>query len=210
MYGLIETIIFISIIYLHLAKKKSHSISAYVVQSCAVASLLLIRSIEYASWELAAIAIVMAVVKCVGTPYMFLRYTQKTANLMSTTYLNVPFTLIVLVLIIAFCGSDIVAPLAAVLPEIPQLPMMLVSTILVSIWLLIDRKDSFSQVFGVLSLENSIVTWSFFLGITQSFIVEAALVFDIGVWVLIGIVFIKLLYETHGVIDVTELSELKS
>lgn len=89
------------------------------------------------------------------------------------------------------------------------LPMMLVSSIIMSIVILINRKGTLSQIIGILSLENTVVAFGFFLGQTQTLLIEIGILFNIVVWIVIATVFIELVYQQLGSVEVTGLNKLK-
>lgn len=195
---------------MHVVKKESYLVLLYVIQSLALVGLLAIDSIMQSSWQLGVVALVVFSIKCVFAPYFFYRFVRRRQiAVLTSTYLNVPLTLAVLVGIIFFSNSDIFAPLTAFLPQIRSLPMMIFSSIFMSIFILINRKGSLSQIIGILSVENTIVAFGFFLGLTQTFAIEIGIMFNILVWIVLATIFIELIYRQLGTTDVSELNTLQ-
>jgi hydrogenase-4 component E len=118
-------------------------------------------------------------------------------------------TLGVIILLTIFAQSDVFSPIFALIPHIAQLRMFLVGSILISIFLTINRKGALSQIIGVLSLENCIFAFGHFLGIKQATSLEIGILFDVLFWVIISNVFVKMIYRHYGSLDVTALKELK-
>jgi len=75
--------------------------------------------------------------------------------------------------------------------------------------MIINRKGALSQMIGVLSLENSIVSFAFTAGLEQKPGLELGITFDIFVWIIIATVFVSMVYKKFKTLDVTEMSRLK-
>lgn len=78
-----------------------------------------------------------------------------------------------------------------------------------SVFLTINRKGAMSQIIGILSLENSIFVFSYFLGTKQSAMLEIGILFDVLFWIIISSTFVRMIVKHFGSIDVTQLRELK-
>ncbi len=210
LFLILEVVIFFSVILMHVMKKNRDLVILYVFQSIAVSGLLGIDGITRGSWELSAVALIVFLVKVIFAPYFFYRFVNKSRlNIMTSTYLNVPFTLTILLAIIFFSQSDFIRPLTGMISREASLSTMLISSIFMSIFLLINRKGSLSQIIGILSVENTIVSLGFFLGLTQTFAVEVGILFNVLLWVVLATIFLELIYRKLGTTDVTELNKLQ-
>jgi hydrogenase-4 component E len=87
------------------------------------------------------------------------------------------------------------------------LPLNL-ATILISIFVLINRRGAFAQMIGILSLENSILLLGSFIGIKQPVPLEMGIIFDIVIWMIIAQVFISMIYKQFGSLNVTQMKRL--
>lgn len=195
---------------MNIVKKNSTLINLYVLQSLAVVGLLGIHAFEKASLTSYLIVLIVFAIKIVIAPRFFYSFINRSKlNLSASTYLTVPLTLIILLALIAFSQSDILKPLNSLINETPEVRMMLMSSILMSLFLVTNRKGALSQIIGVLALENSIVALGFFIGSKQTFGLELGILFDVGVWIVIASVFVSMIYKHFGTHDVTKLTELK-
>jgi hydrogenase-4 membrane subunit HyfE len=74
--------------------------------------------------------------------------------------------------------------------------------------MLINRRGAFSQMLGILSLENSILLLASFIGIRQPVALEIGIVFDIVIWMIIAQVFISMIYRQFGTLSVDKMKRL--
>ncbi|HSW88752.1 MAG TPA: hypothetical protein VLG12_06340 [Candidatus Saccharimonadales bacterium] len=205
-----EMIIFLSVIVMNVAKKNTSLIMLYLLQSVLLVSLLSIQAYQEASAELFIVTMVMFIIKVLIAPQVFLRFIHRShLNFSASTYLNVPMTLGVLILLSVFAQSDVFSPIFLIIPHISQLSMFLIGSILISFFLIVNRKGALSQIIGVLSLENCIFAFGHFLGIKQSNSLEIGILFDVFFWIIISSVFMTMIYTHYGSLDVTELKELQ-
>ena len=115
------------------------------------------------------------------------------------------FSVIVVILSI-FAQSDVFSPFTALTP---LLRVLLIGGMLMSIFFTINRKGAISQIIGILSLENCIFTFGYFLGLQQSAALEISMLFDVFFWIIISSIFVRTIIKHFGSIDVTQLRELK-
>src|SRR3989338_4193136 len=95
-------IVFLTIIFSHVTKKNAAVVSAYAMQSLAVVGLLLNSFFETGAWSLLLIILLTFCVKVVLAPLFFFRLIKQTAlRFLVGTYLNIPATLIILVVVTA-------------------------------------------------------------------------------------------------------------
>lgn len=205
-----EVIIFVTVILMHIAKRNSTIVAIYLFQSLALVGILVIHAYETSSLNSFIIAFIVFVIKVVITPRFFFKLINRShLNLSTSTYLTVPISLGVVAGLTFFSQSNVFSPLNTLLAEIPALRMMLISSIFISFFLIINRKGALSQIIGVLSLENTIVAFGFFVGLKQTFSLELAILFDIFLWIAVASVFIRFIYRHFGSYDVTKMTGLK-
>ncbi|MBI2577941.1 MAG: hypothetical protein HYV77_03865 [Candidatus Wildermuthbacteria bacterium] len=207
----IPIIAFLSVIFMNLARRNEVLINLYILQSLAVFLGLLKMAFQHAEISLILVAALTIVVKGVAAPMFFYHLVKKQkVQSSATAYLSTPLTLLVLMGLTVFAYSkqfDSVAFLAgnglgAYLP-------LVFSSILISLVLIINRKGAFSQIIGILSLENSIVLLASFIGLQYPISLELGILFDIAVWVVVATVFIALLHKHFGSLNVTDMKRLK-
>ena len=87
--------------------------------------------------------------------------------------------------------------------------LLAVAMMLISVFLIINRKGALSQMIGVLSLENGIVSFACLAGLEQTPGLQLGIIFDILVWVIIATVFASMVYKQYGSLDVTAMTHLK-
>lgn len=206
----LEAAIFASVIFIHLARKNSFVIFLYMAQSFVVALMLFSSSLKEASWTLALVATAVFIVKVIIAPYFFRDLIKKHELKYSvSTYLNGPATLMVLAVITAFTYSNFFSPLVILSQENFNALLLALATMLISVFVLINRKGALSQMIGILSLENAIVSFAFLTGLEQNVGPQLGVVFDILVWIIIATVFASMIYKQFGTLDVSVMRNLK-
>lgn len=208
---LLLTIFFITIVFLHLAKKNSSSAVLYGVQSLSIVLLLINSFLQSREILLLLIIVLVLVVKVILAPLFIINLIKK-FNLKSflvTTYVNVPLTLIVVTILTALAHSGKLSSLVNIIPANKQLLSLALSALFISLFLIVNRKGAFSQIIGILSLENSIVAFALFSGLEQAPALQIGVIFDISIWIIIATIFISMIYKHFGSLDVTEMQHLK-
>lgn len=206
----LEVILFASVIFMHLSKKSSSVISLYVLQSLVIAILLFGSAFQEASWSLFLVALVVFVVKVVVSPYFFHRLvSENQLKFTASTYLNGPMTLVILALLTGVTYSRFFKPLTILSADHQNTLLLAVAMMLISIFLIINRKGALSQMIGVLSLENGIVSFAFLAGLEQTPGLQLGIIFDILVWIIIATLFATMVYKQYGSLDVTAMTHLK-
>lgn len=204
----LEVIVFVVALFFHLANRNKSMVFGYILQSLTVSAILLIiAGIE--SFELLVPALLTFLVKTVIAPLFFFRLIRRHQIIFSgTTYLSAPLTFIVIFLLTALSFSSMFSPLAAISDHPGTVPFG-VASLFISLFLLINRKGALSQIIGILSMENAIVTTAAFLGLEGNLALELGIAFDIIVWVTIASVFVTLVYKQFGTLDVSAMKQLK-
>jgi hydrogenase-4 component E len=207
---LLETVVFTTSIFLHLVKKNATAVRLYMAQSAAISLLLLLPAFDKSS-KLLLIAIIATIaVKTVVAPWFFFGLIKKHKLKFSvTTYLNTPLTLIVIAALVAFTRTDVFRPLAYLAPVDNNLLLLSLSAIMISFFLIINRKGALSQMIGMLSLENGIVSFAVFAGLEQNPALQLGITFNILIWIIIATVFVSMIYRQFGSLDVTAMQKLK-
>lgn len=204
------SILFLTIIFLHLTKKNSGTVTAYGVQSIAVILILLGSFLQTGNKPLVFVIVMTLLVKVIMAPKFFMRLIRKYKLTFSvSTYLNMPLTLIVLAALTAIAHSQKISPLTNIIPAHSVLLSLSFSAILTSLFLIVNRKDALSQAIGILSLENSLVIFAVFAGLEQSPILQIGIMFDILIWLVIATVFISMIYQHFKSLDTSFMKHLK-
>ena len=209
LYFTLDLIAFLATISLHLVKTNRNLIRLYVVQSFVVTSFLFWIGLSEGDRGLILVALLTCGIKVIVAPIFFSRLirrygTRFTAN----NYLSTPLTLIVLMGLVLFSYSKIFSPLGLLVPEAFGILPLNLAIVLLSIFLLINRRGAFSQMIGILSLENGILLLASFIGIRQPVALEMGIVFDIVIWMIIAQVFISMIYRQFGTLNVDKMKRL--
>jgi hydrogenase-4 component E len=202
--------VFLSVVYLHVAKKNLGAITAYGIQSAAIILVLGNSYFETGSLSLLLVTLLILIVKVILAPIFFTRLIKKHELKFSvSTYLNTPITLVILAGLTAIAHSEKFTPLTSIVPAHHTLLALALSTMFLSLFLIVNRKGALSQIIGVLSFENSIVAFAIFAGLEQSPSLQIGIIFDIFAWLIIATVFVSMIYEHFGSLDVTSMKNLK-
>jgi hydrogenase-4 component E len=206
----LTTVMYMAIIYLHLARKTSGVAIAYGVQSFAVVLLLVNAYVTTKSATFLFIAILGLMVKVILAPLFIIHLIKKhELKFLISTYANIPITLIIVAVLTAAAHSKTFTPLVTIIAAHRELLSLALSALFISLFLIVNRKGAVSQIVGILSLENSIVAFGLFSVIDQSLILEIGIVFSISVWIVIATIFISMVYKHFGTLDVTQMKNLK-
>ncbi len=205
----LETVIFTAAVFLHLTKKNFTAVRLYMAQSTAIAALLVLSSFDKTSTLLTLAIISTIAVKTIIAPYFFFGLIKKhRLKFTVSTYLNTPITLLVIAALVAITQMNFFRPLAFLAPAGKNMLLLSVATILISLFLTINRKGALSQMLGILSLENGIVSFALFAGLEQNAGLQLGITFNILIWVIIATVFASMIYRQFGSLDVTTMKKL--
>jgi hydrogenase-4 component E len=207
---ILEMLLFASVVLMHFARKNVEFIVLYAAQSLFIVVALFAASFKDASFLLIAVTVLTFLVKVIIIPYLSLRLTRRYKLQFSIkTYLNVPVTIIVLALLTAFAYSSLFSPLTILIQGNANALFLAIGMIFIAIFLIVNRKGVLSQTFGVLSLENAIVSFAYLAGLETSAGLQLGILFDILVWILIATVFSSMIYLHFGSQDTSVMQHLK-
>lgn len=206
----LEMLIFASVILMHLVKKTFSIISLYVFQSAIIVFLLLTHLFSDFTFSLALVIGLIFAVKIIIAPKFFFKLIKTHQLKFSiSSYLNAPMTLIVLAVLAGIANSGYVKPLADLGGVNGPAVLLSIAVILISLFLVVNRRGALAQVIGILSLENGIVSFAYLIGLEQTAALEVGITFDILAWILIASVFASMIYKQFGSLDVTSMKHLK-
>lgn len=209
LYFSLDLIAFLATIGLHMVKTNRNIIRLYLVQSLVVTAFLFLIGMAEGDKGLLFVAALTLVIKAIVAPLFFSRLVRRYGSRFTVNnYLSTPLTLLVLMAIVLFAYSKVFSPLGILVPEAFGVLPLNLAIILFSIFMLINRRGAFSQMIGILSLENSILLLASFVGIRQSVALEMGIVFDIVIWMIIAQVFISMIYRQFGTLNVTKMKRL--
>lgn len=206
----LETMLFASVVFMHLTKKNFTVIFLYTIQSLIIAGVLFYSSINEASLLLMVVALMTFFVKGMIAPYFFLRLIRLHRLQFSvSTYLNSPMTFIVIALLTAFSYSHFFRPLTILSPHNGDALLLSMSMIFISIFLTVNRKGALSQMVGILSMENGIVSFAYITGLEATAGAQVGILFIIFIWVVIASIFASMIYNHFGTLNVSEMKNLR-
>lgn len=203
-------IVFLTIVFLHITKKDFGITLAYSIQSLAIVLILLSSFLKTGSMSLLFVTLLTLIAKVILAPVFFARLIKKHKFIFSTSaYLNIPLTLIIITILTFIAHSQKFTTLTSIIPANQAVLSLALSTMLLSLFLIVNRKGAISQTIGILSLENSIVAFAIFAGLEQSATLQIGIIFDICIWFIIAIIFMSMLYKHFGSLNVTSMKHLK-
>ena len=203
-------LVFLTVVFSHIAKKNSGAIAFYGIQSLAVALLVFVFYLETHNIYSLLIAILILLVKVILAPAFIFRLIKKEdLKFSASTFINTPITLIIVAGLTMIAHLPIFLPLTSIVPANHELLSIALSALFISLFLIVNRKGAISQIVGILSFENMIVVFAMFAGLEQSPGLQAGILFDICIWIMIATIFISHIYKHFGTLDVTEMQKLK-
>lgn len=207
---LIETLLLLTVVCMHISKKNFTLLILYTMQSVIISLVLLYAGIRDLSLLLIIVALMTFLIKVAIAPLFFSSLINKNKVFFSdNSYLNVPLTLIMIAALTAFSYSYLFQPLTLLSPGNEYALLLTMAAMLNSIFLLINRKSAFSNLIGILSLENCIVAFANVAGLEVNTGLQIGILFDILIWIVIGNVFISMIYFHFGSLNVTEMKHLR-
>ncbi|MDO8577429.1 MAG: hypothetical protein Q7R55_00990 [Candidatus Wildermuthbacteria bacterium] len=205
----LEAVVLGSVIFMHLASRNSSVVRAYMAQSFAVSALLLLSS--FGEWTfpfLALIAVIFAVKVVIAPRFFFSLIKKHELKFSGSKYLNTPITLMALACLTALAYSYLFKPLVVLFAQNHNALLLAVAVILISLFLIINRKGALSQMVGILSLENGIVSFAVLSGLEQSVPLQLGILFDMSIWIVIATVFTSMIYKQFWSLDVSMMGDL--
>ncbi|MFA6963333.1 MAG: hypothetical protein WC227_01275 [Patescibacteria group bacterium] len=207
---LVDLAVFLLIVLMHLAKQSRPFVYLYAVQSVLIASLMIYSAILDRSISLGFLAILILGIKVFAAPAFFLKLIKRQALQMSpNNYLNLPLTLTCIAIITTIAHSRFFQPLTTLAPANENALYICIASMFISLFLIINRKGALSQMIGILSLENAIVSFVLAAGLGQGLGLELGITFDIAVWIIVATVFVSIIYKKFHTTDVSAMTNLK-
>ncbi|MFA6074339.1 MAG: hypothetical protein WCV63_01480 [Negativicutes bacterium] len=207
---LLLTILFLSIVFLHITKKNFAVSVTYGVQSMAIVILMIHSFFVTGEASMLLIIGLIFTFKVIIAPIFLVKLIKRHKLTFSvSTYLNTPLTLIIIAILTAIAYSQSFAPLTNIIPDNKILLQIALSALFLSLFLIINRKGAISKIIGILALENSIVAFAIFAGLEQSSGLQIGIVFDIFIWFTIAAVFLTMIHKQFGSLDTAKMRHLK-
>lgn len=206
----LDGLAFLLAILMHLTRRNANLVRLYLIQSLFLSILLLVLGFSLGEKSLLWMSLLTFFVKVVIAPAFFFRVLRKIpgAEISATNYLSTPLTLVVVMALVILSYSKIIIPLGVLTPEMLGLFSLNLSMVLTSIFLLINRRGIFTQIVGILCLENSIVFLSTIIGAKQPVGLEIGMLFDIALWIVVAMVFISMIHTQFGTLSTAPLKKL--
>jgi hydrogenase-4 component E len=204
------SVVFLSSIYFHLAKRNIRISMVYGLQSAGVVALLFYSYLQKGSPLILVVVLATLAVKVIIAPTFFIRLINRHKFKFAVDpHVKMALGLAIIGLISGLVTLHIFSPLTTIIPANQTYLTLALASMLISVFLIANHKDALSQIVGILSLENSIVVFAIFAGLDQSSILDLGILFDIFVWLFVAIAFISMMYRHIGSIDVTRMKRLK-
>jgi len=202
-------IIFLTLVVMHLTKKNFVAVVAFSVQSFVLTLLFFASFLETNNVSILLMVFFTLLIKVILAPMFFLRLIRENHLSFSVnTYLSMPITLVIIAVLTFMAHSSKFVPLTQIVPTHQVLLSIALSSIFIALFLIVNRKETISQILSVLSLENSIVVFIIFAGLEQSPNLQIGILFNIFVWIMIATVFVSLVYKHFGSSNVTTMKNL--
>lgn len=184
---------------MNLVRKNTTLVAIYFLQSCIVGVAIMALGREGGTPGLyLAGALTLAIKAAMAPWFLFWLIRRYSAHFSAATYLGLPLSLLALAAITGFSYSiSNNVPLFASVQSVP----LLIASIFIAFFLMVNRRGALSAVIGILALENGIVFLTTILGLEHSVGLEIAIAFDIAVWVAIATAFLSLLNREFGTLD---------
>jgi hydrogenase-4 membrane subunit HyfE len=206
----LESLLFLSVVFMHLTKRNVALVAVYAIQSLAVIAILAVIGISEREPGLVLAAVLACIVKVVLAPIIFMRAIKShDERALTGTYLNTPLTLIVMLTLLLLAQTDVFAVLAQRSAGAEQAVSLALASIFISMFLAINQKGIMYQIVGVLSMENAIVALGSLFGVEHTFALEFGILFDIGMWMVGAAVFISLIHHHFGTLDTSVIKDLR-
>ncbi len=208
-FFLLDIVAFLAAVFMHLVKRSRTLVRLYALQSFAVSMTFFLLGFIGDDRSLMIVASIIFFVKVLVAPVFFGRILHKlSGSSSSSNYLNTPLTLLVLTGLVLFAYSKVFLPLSALYPQAFVSVALNIALVLISIFLLINRRGVFAQMVGMLSLENSIILFAAFFGLRHPLPLEIGMIFDIVIWMVIASFFLGMIYRQFGTLSTEDMKRL--
>ena len=208
-FFLLDIFAFFAAVFMHLVRRSRTLVRLYALQSFAVAGTLFFLGFIGDESSLMVVGAITLLVKAIIAPIFFNKVIRNLAGVSSATnYLNTPLTLFVLTGLVMFSFSKVFLPLSALYPQAFVSVALNIALVFISIFLLINRRGVFTQMVGMLSLENSIVLFAAFFGLRHPLPLEIGSIFDIIIWMVIASAFMSMIYRQFGTLSTADMKRL--
>lgn len=208
-FFLLDIVAFLAAVFMHLVRRSRSLVRLYALQSFAVAGTLFFLGYIGDEQSLMVVGAVTLFVKAIIAPIFFNKVIRNLAGVGSATnYLNTPLTLFVLTGLVMFSFSKVFLPLSTLYPQAFVSVALNIALVFISIFLLINRRGVFTQMVGMLSLENSIVLFAAFFGLRHPLPLEIGSIFDIVIWMVIASAFMSMIYRQFGTLSTADMKRL--
>ncbi len=206
---IVTAIMFASIVAMHLSRKNDGAVRLYVVQSAAVLALFFAATVAHVTMIGVLVAALMLVIKMVAAPHFFHRLIRRhQLTFSASAYTSASVTLALITLMMGASYLQLESAFASLAPLYAPALTLAFAGMLAALFLIINRKGALSQMLGVLSLENSIIAFAALAGLEHAPMLELGVIFDTFIWIMIATVFVSMIYEKFGSLDVTALTRL--
>jgi len=208
-FFLLDIVAFLAAVFMHLVRRSRTLVRLYALQSFAVAGTLFFLGFIGDESSLMVVGAITILVKAIIAPIFFNKVIHNLAGVSSATnYLNTPLTLFVLTGLVMFSFSKVFLPLSALYPQAFVSVALNIALVFISIFLLINRRGVFTQMVGMLSLENSIVLFAAFFGLRHPLPLEIGSIFDIIIWMVIASAFMSMIHRQFGTLSTADMKRL--
>lgn len=208
-FFLMDIIAFLAAVFMHLVKRSRSLVRLYALQSFAVSTTFFLLGYLGDDKSLMTVAGIIFLVKVIVAPIFFGKVLHRLNGSSSTNnYLSTPITLLVLTGLVLFAFSKVFLPLSAIYPQAFVSVALNIALVLISIFLLINRRGVFAQMVGMLSLENSIILFAAFFGLRHPLPLEIGMIFDIVIWMVIASFFLGMIYRQFGTLSTADMKRL--
>lgn len=205
-----QLIILLTVIFMSFTKREAATINLYILQSLTITILMGFFYLQNPQMLFLIVLIATLAVKVIAGPFLFYRTIHKDRIRFATSsYLNLPLTMITIVALIALAHSRLLQPITLIATNNSEAIQLAIGVMFISLLLIVKQRGALAQVIGILSLENGIVSFILLAGLEQSAGLQLGILFDILVWITISAIFVSMIYKQFGTLDVTQMRHLK-
>lgn len=198
---------------MHVTRKNTTLVTLYAIQSLGLAVFLGLSALESGDRILTVVALMTLIIKVILAPYFFYAVIKRAKIFFASgTYIGIPLSLFA-ILTLMFLSTKLLIPFVASLNSSLSIPIILypilISGILTSLYFIVNHRDVFGQIVGILSLENWIMQSGVAIGVKHTLLLEVGMSFDIAVWIIVAVIFVSRLHESFGTLHLSNLTHLK-